>query len=208
MFFSTASEAKREVKSLISIKMSMNSENSGHLWHKMSQIYFKKLRAHLQISSYFWVFWGKIQLSNGHKVSWFWVGWKILLDLIFPHVGLSSMPFWSKYTDPPTSMICGFKKEHMLKKIIKLLKSKTTIFHCFSKKNCFENWIMYNYFNILKKLIPHIMKVGGSVYLLQNGMDDSPMCGNEFPGKNFRPNPNQLTCWALESWILPQNSQK
>ena len=25
------------------------------------------------------------------------------------------MPFWSKYTDPPTSMICGFKKEHMLK---------------------------------------------------------------------------------------------
>ena len=24
------------------------------------------------------------------------------------------MPFWSKYTDPPTSMICGFKKEHML----------------------------------------------------------------------------------------------
>ena len=60
-------------------------------------------------------FWGKIQLSNGHKVSWFWVGWKILLDLIFPHVGLSSMPFWSKYTDPPTSMICGFKKEHMLR---------------------------------------------------------------------------------------------
>ena len=49
-------------------------------------------------------------------------------------------------------------------------------------------------FNILKKLIPHIMKVGGSVYLLQNGMDDSPMCGNEFPGNFFRPNPNQLTC--------------
>ena len=24
------------------------------------------------------------------------------------------MPFWSKYTDPPTFMICGFKKEHML----------------------------------------------------------------------------------------------
>ena len=87
----------------------------GHLWHKMSWIYLKKLRAPCQISSYFWVFWGKIQLSNGHKVSWFWVGWKILLDLIFPHVGLSSMPFWSKYTDPPTSMICGFKKEHMLK---------------------------------------------------------------------------------------------
>ena len=32
-----------------------------------------------------------------------------------PNVGLSSMPFWSKYTDPPTFMICGFKKEHMLK---------------------------------------------------------------------------------------------
>ena len=115
MFFTTASEAKREVKSLISIKTSMNSENMGHLWHKMSRIYLKKLEAPCQISSYFWVFWGKIQLSNGHKVSWFWVGWKILLDLIFPHVGLSSMPFWSKYTDPPTSMICGFKKEHMLK---------------------------------------------------------------------------------------------
>ena len=25
------------------------------------------------------------------------------------------------------------------------------------------------------------MKVGGSVYLLQNGMDDSPMCDNECP---------------------------
>ena len=37
--------------------------------------------------------------------------------------------------------------------------------------------------NIFKKLIPHIMKVGGSLYLLQNGMDDSPMCGNEFPVK-------------------------
>ena len=64
--------------------------------------------------SYFWVFWGKIQLSNGHKVSWFWVGLKILLDLIFPHVGLSSMPFWGQSEDPPTFMICGFKKEHML----------------------------------------------------------------------------------------------
>ena len=114
MFFSTASEAKREVKSLISIKTSMNSENMGHLWHKMSRIYLKKLEAPCQISSYFWVFWGKIQLSNGHKVSWFWVGWKILLDLIFPHVGLSSMPFWSKYTDPPTSMICGINFFQML----------------------------------------------------------------------------------------------
>ena len=114
MFFSTASEAKREVKSLISIKTLMNSENMGHLWHKMSRIYLKKLRAPCQISSYFWVFWGKIQLSNGHKVSWFWVGWKILLDLIFPHVGLSSMPFWSKYTNPPTSMICGINFFKML----------------------------------------------------------------------------------------------
>jgi len=121
MFFSTASEAKREVKSLISIKTSMNSENMGHLWHKMSRIYLKKLEGPCQISSYFWVFWGKIQLSNGHKVSWFWVGWKILLDLIFPHVGLSSMPFWSKYTDPPTFMICGFKKEHMLKSCFDIL---------------------------------------------------------------------------------------
>ena len=129
MFFSTASEAKREVKSLISIKTSMNSENMGHLWHKMSRIYLKKLEGPCQISSYFWVFWGKIQLSNGHKVSWFWVGWKILLDLIFPHVGLSSMPFWSKYTDPPTSMICGFKKEHMLKifDYVRLLNSQKSI---------------------------------------------------------------------------------
>ena len=122
MFFSTASEAKREVKSLISIKTLMNSENMGHLWHKMSRIYLKKLRGPCQISSYFWVFWGKIQLSNGHKVSWFWVGWKILLDLIFPHVGLSSMPFWSKYTDPPTSMICGINFFKML-----ILEHKSTI---------------------------------------------------------------------------------
>ena len=104
-----------EVKSLISIKTLIDYENSGHLWHKMSQICLKKLRAPCQISSYFWVFWGKIQLSNGHKVSWFWVGWKILLDLIFPHVGLSSMPFWSKYTDPPTSMICGINFFKMLR---------------------------------------------------------------------------------------------
>ena len=121
MFFSTASEAKREVKSLISIKTSMNSENMGHLWHKMSRIYLKKLEGPCQISSYFWVFWGKIQLSNGHKVSWFWVGWKILLDLIFPHVGLSSMPFWSKYTDPPTFMICGIN-------FFKMLKSMNNVF--------------------------------------------------------------------------------
>ena len=47
MFFSTASEAKREVKSLISIKTLMNSENMGHLWHKMSQIYLKKLKGPL-----------------------------------------------------------------------------------------------------------------------------------------------------------------
>ena len=45
--------------------------------------------------------------------------------------------------------------------------------------------------NSFKKLIPHIMKVGGSLYLLQNGMDDSR---NEFRGKLFRLNPNQLTC--------------
>ena len=133
MFFSTASEAKREVKSLISIKTSMNSENMGHLWHKMSRIYLKKLEGPCQISSYFWVFWGKIQLSNGHKVSWFWVGWKILLDLIFPHVGLSSMPFWSKYTDPPTSMICGFKKEHMLKEK-PICKREMRTFLCFENR--------------------------------------------------------------------------
>ena len=35
--------------------------------------------------------------------------------------------------------------------------------------------------NIFKILIPHFMKVGGSSCLLQNGMDDSPICGNEFP---------------------------
>ena len=51
-----------------------------------------------------------------------------------------------------------------------------------------------SHFNIFKKLIPYIMKVGGSLYLLQNGMDVSPMCGNEFPGKIFPPNLNQLTC--------------
>ena len=39
-------------------------------------------------------------------------------------------------------------------------------------------------------------------------MNDSPMWGNEFPGKFFHLNPNQLTLWPLESWILPQNTQK
>ena len=29
------------------------------------------------------------------------------------------------------------------------------------------------------------MKVGGSLFLLQNSMDDSPICGNEFPGNFF-----------------------
>ena len=52
------------------------------------------------------------------------------------------------------------------------------------------------------------MKVGGSLYLLQNDMDDSPMCGNDFPGLFFSPNPNQLILLPLESWILPQNTQK
>ena len=52
MFFLTASETKMEVKSLISIKTLIDYENSGHLWHKMSQICLKKLRAPCQISSY------------------------------------------------------------------------------------------------------------------------------------------------------------
>ena len=112
MFFSTASEAKREVKSLISIKTSMNSENMGHLWHKMSRIYLKKLRAPCQISSYFWVFWGKIQLSNGHKVSWFWVGWKILLNLIIIWIIIHrfrSRLFWFRIVGKVgvTSIRCG-----------------------------------------------------------------------------------------------------
>ena len=102
------------IKSLISIKTLIDYENSGHLWYKLSQICLQKLKGPCQISSYFWVFWGKIQLSSGHKVSWFRVGWKILLDLIFPHVGLSSMLFWGQSEDPPTFMICGFKKEHVL----------------------------------------------------------------------------------------------
>ena len=46
------------------------------------------------------------------------VRWKILLDLILPHIGLSSMPVWSQSEDPPTFMICGFKKEHMLNEYI------------------------------------------------------------------------------------------
>ena len=54
-------------------------------------------------------------------------------------------------------------------------------------------------FNILKKLIPHIMKVGGLVYLLQNGMDDSPICGNIKSRRIFHPTQNQLTLWPFES---------
>ena len=46
-----------------------------------------------------------------------------------------------------------------------------------------------HHINFFKKLIPHFMKVGGSACLLQNGMDDSPICGNEFPGNFFHPNP-------------------
>ena len=129
-----ASDAKMEVKSLISIKTTIDYENSGHLWYKLSQICLQKLKGPCQISSYFWVFWGKIQLSNGHKVSWFWVGWKILLDLIFPHVGLSSMPFWSKYTDPPTSMICGINFFKMLTKFWVYY-----VFNRFSLVNFFTN---------------------------------------------------------------------
>ena len=41
MSFSMASEAKMEVESLISIKSSIDYENSGHLRHNMSQIYLK-----------------------------------------------------------------------------------------------------------------------------------------------------------------------
>ena len=79
------------------------------------------MRVPCQILSYFWVFWCKIHLSSGHKVRWFRVGWKILLELIFPHVGLSSMLFWAQSEDPPTFMICGFKKEHMLNYILYLI---------------------------------------------------------------------------------------
>ena len=108
----------------------MNSENSGHLWHKMSQIYFKKLRAHLQISSYFWVFWGKIQLSSAQHVSWFGFGGKIFQGNSLPHMGLSSMPFWSKYTDPPTFMICGINFFKLLNKAFKMpaIKAKSYLF--------------------------------------------------------------------------------
>ena len=37
---------------------------------------------------------GKIQLSSGHKVSWFGFGRKIFPGNSLPHVRLSSMPFW------------------------------------------------------------------------------------------------------------------
>ena len=63
----------------------------------------------------------------------------------------------------------------------------------------FYSLLLLHCFNIFTTFLPHIMKVGGSLYLLQNGMDDSPMCGNEFPGKIFPPNPNQLTLWQFES---------
>ena len=56
--------------------------------------------------------------------------------------------------------------------------------------------------NIFEILIPHFMKVGGSLYLLQNSMDDSPICCYEFSGNFFCPNPKQLTLWLLENWIL------
>ena len=56
-----------------------------------------------------------------------------------------------------------------------------------------------NLLNILKKLIPHIMEVGGLVYLLQNGMDDSPTCGNIKSRRIFHPTQNQLTLWPFES---------
>ena len=49
----------------------------------------------------------------------------------------------------------------------------------------FYSLLLLHCFNIFTTFLPHIMKVGGSLYLLQNGMDDSPMCGNEFPGNFF-----------------------
>ena len=54
-------------------------------------------------------------------------------------------------------------------------------------------------FNICSFLKPHIMKVGRSVYLLQNGMDDSPTCGNIKFRRIFHPTQNQLTLWPFES---------
>ena len=104
-----------EVKSLISIKTLIDYENSGHLWHRMSQICLKKLRGSCQISSCFWVFWGKIQLSSAQHVSWFGFGQKIFPGNSLSHMGLSSMPFWSKYADPPTFMKCGINFLKMLK---------------------------------------------------------------------------------------------
>ena len=38
-----------------------------------------------------------------------------------PHMGLSSMPFWSKYKDPPTFMKCGINIWKMLTLVLQLL---------------------------------------------------------------------------------------
>ena len=73
-----------------------------YLAHFMSQItwiFIINQRWPCQILSYFWVFWGKIQLSSGHKVSWFRVRQKKFPENSLPHMELSSMPFWSKYKD-------------------------------------------------------------------------------------------------------------
>ena len=51
--------------------------------------------------------------------------------------------------------------------------------------------------NIFKILIPHFMYLSrGTLYLLQNGMDDTYVVMN-FLEIFFCLNPNQLTCWAL-----------
>ena len=95
--------------------------------------------------SYFWVFWGKIQLSSAQHVSWFGFGRKKFPGNSLPHMGLSSMPFWSKYKDPPTFMKCGINFLKML--IIVITYNICSFFiylHYFFKGIYLRNILSYN----------------------------------------------------------------
>ena len=73
---------------------------------------------------------------------------------------------------------------------------------------CYELYWGSGSINISSFLKPQIMEVGGSSDWPQNSIDDSLTWGNIKSRRIFHPTLNQLTLWPLESWILPQNTQK
>ena len=90
---------------------------------------------------------------------------------------------------------------------IKLFMFEVAIFKM-GKSGCFRKLLFLKLINICSFLKPHIMKVGGSSDWPQNSIDDIPAWGNIKSRRIFHPTLNQLTLWPVESWILPQNTQR